>query len=212
MIATLANHRVKRKITFALVAWLAFATACDRPTDGARIPVYENPQIALVVLDVQKQVVAPSGRGMVAEAQIEPMLAALGKLVDGAKSNGVAVVFVRTDEYDELDPRLSTVGGPVFAKSRRDAFSNAELEQFFRTRSIDHLVLAGASVDGSIAFTSAGARNRGYKVQVVADAVGSSSDARRDRAVRQLRQEGVEIVDTDRVLSEWQRRKQYLSR
>jgi nicotinamidase-related amidase len=196
---------VKRKIALPLVAWLAVAAACDRPTDGARIPIYENPQIALVVL-------APSGRGMVAEAEIEPMLAAVGKLVDGAKSNGVAVVFVRTDEHGELDPRLSTGGGPVFVKSRRDAFSNPELDEFFRTRSVDHLVLAGASVDESIEFTSAGARNRGYKVQVVADAIGASSDARREHAVRELGRDGAEIMDTDRVLAEWQRRKLYLSR
>jgi nicotinamidase-related amidase len=202
---------VKRKVTLALVTWLAVATACDRPTDGVRIPVYENPQVALVVLDVQKDVLA-DGRGMVAAAQIEPLLAAVGKLVDGTKSNGVAVVFVRTDGRGEFDPRLPTGGGPVFAKHRRDAFSNPDLEEFFRTRSIDHLVLAGASADGSIAFTSAGARNRGYKVQVVADAIGASSDARRDHAVRQLGQAGVEIVDTDGVLAEWRRRKLYLSR
>jgi nicotinamidase-related amidase len=195
---------VKRKITLALVTWLAVATACDRPTDGVRIPVYENPQVALVVLDVQKDVLA-DGRGMVAAAQIEPLLAAVGKLVDGTKSNGVAVVFVRTDGRGEFDPRLPTGGGPVFAKHRRDAFSNPELEEFFRTRSIDHLVLAGASADGSIAFTSAG-------VQVVADAIGASSDARREHAVRQLGQAGVEIVDTDGVLAEWRRRKLYLSR
>ena len=203
---------MNRKLLVALFAIFALAAGCERPTDGAHIPVYEQPQIALVLLDLQKGVLGPSGRGMVAESEIEPMLAAVGKLVAGAKSNGVAIVFVRTEAHGDLDSRLSTDGGPMFAKTRRDAFSNPELEEFFHTRSIDHLVLAGASVDGSVAFTSAGARNRGYKVQVVADAIGAATDARREHALRQLQQEGVEIIDTERVLAEWQRRKRYLSR
>ena len=203
---------MKRKLLVAIVAWLGLAAGCDRPTDGAHIPVYEQPQIALVVLDLQKGVLGPSGGGIVAEAQIEPLLAAVRKLVDSAKSDGVAIVFVRTEAAGDLDPRLSTGSGPVFGKTRRDAFSNPELEDFFRARSIDHLVLAGASVEGSVAFTSAGARNRGYKVEVVADAIGAATDARRERAVRQLQRDGVEIIDTERVLAEWQRRKLYLSR
>jgi nicotinamidase-related amidase len=195
-----------------LCCGLALGAGCDRPTSGARIPVYEHPQIALVVLDLQHEVLRSGGSGMVAEREVEPMLAAVARLVTGARAGGVAVVFVRTEPHGDLDPRLAIGSEPVFVKQRRDAFSSREVEEFLRARSVDHLVLAGALADESVSFTSAGARNRGYKVQVVADAIGAASDARRERAVDRLREAGVEIIDTERVLAEWDRRKHDLGR
>ena len=71
-------------------------------------------------------------------------------------------------------------------------------------------MLAGVLADASIYYTAEGAMNRGYKVKVVGDAVAAGSDARRDHALEALRREGAELIDSERVLAEWVRRKKYL--
>jgi hypothetical protein len=48
-------------------------------------------------------------------------------------------------------------------------------------------------------------------VKVVRDAVASISDARRDHALDALQREGAELIDSERELSEWVRRKKHLA-
>jgi nicotinamidase-related amidase len=163
--------------------------------------VYDHPQVGLVVIDAQRDFL-PAGA--------EPMLAAANQLIQGAPGLGVAVVYVRTEPGAPLDPRLGGLRKPVFSKHRSDAFSNPELDAYFRGHEIDHLVLAGARVDSSVYYTALGAMNRGYNVKVVSDAVAASSAARRDRALDSLHQRGAEIIATERMLAEWTRRMKYL--
>jgi nicotinamidase-related amidase len=136
------------------------------------------------------------------------MLAAANRLVENARSLGVELVYVHSG--GELDPRLQHPSGPVFRKDRADAFSNPELDKFLQSRAVDHLLLAGAFAERSLYYTAEGAMNRGYKVEVVRDAVAAGSDARRDHALGALERQGVELIDSERVLAEWVRRKKYL--
>jgi maleamate amidohydrolase len=220
---------VELKRVGALLGLLVLA-ACDGPTSGARIPIYDQPQIALLVLDLQRDFVETGGLLPVAAEQVAPMLATTNRLVANAAELGVDVVYVRNEFpknawignwlrrgaaiEDEpgaaLDPRLDRVNERVFTKQRGDAFSNANLDAFLRTRGIDHLVLAGVFADRCVLYTAQGAMNRGYKVQVVQDAVAAESEARRDGALASLRDRGVELIAGERVEAEWKRRKQYL--
>jgi nicotinamidase-related amidase len=190
---------VKLKLCLSLLA--AALTACDRATSGPRIGVYDHPQVGLVVVDAQPDFLP---------AAAEPMLAAANQLIQGAPGLGVAVVYVRSEPGAPLDPRLGGTRQPVFFKRRSDAFSNPDLDEYFRGHEIDHLVLAGARVDSSVYYTALGAMNRGYKVKVVSDAVATSSAARRDGALDALQQRGVEIIATERMLAEWARKLKYL--
>jgi len=221
---------VELKLCFvALVA--LFAGACDRATTGSRIPVYDRPQVALVVIDAQRDFLESSGHLPSEASQVEPMLAAVNRLIEGTPGVGVEVVYVRsTFSRDarlanwlrngaavegspgaDFDARLAGSREPVFAKRRSDAFSNADLDRYFRSRGIDHLVLAGARADSSVYFTALGAMNRGYKVKVVTDAVAAQSDRRRDAALDGLVRRGAEIANSEITLREWLRRKRYLA-
>lgn len=189
------------KLKLCLGVLAAALAACDRATSGPRIGVYDHPQVGLVVIDAQRDFL---------QAGAEPMLSAANQLIRGAPGLGVAVVYVRSEPGAPLDPRLGGTREPVFSKHRSDAFSNPELDAFFRRHEIDHLVLAGARVDSSVYYTALGAMNRGYKVKVVSDALASSSAARRDGTLDALHQRGVEIIATERMLAEWERRMKYL--
>jgi len=205
---------VKLKLHWALCVGVLLCVACDRATTGARIPVYDQPQLALVVIDAQQGFLDAGGRLSIARSQVDGLIAATNRLVGGAPSLGVNIAFVTSESPPggAIDGRIAQGASPVFAKSRADAFSNPELDRFLRSRSIDHLVLAGVFADRCVYYTAVGAMNRGYKVQVVADAIGAASDERREHAIRGLRQEGAEIIDSERVLAEWTRRRRYLSR
>jgi len=221
---------VKLKLCLAGALALFVCGGCERPTTGARIPVYDRPQLALLVLDFQKDFLEPGGRLPIAADQVERMLATTNRLVSNAGPLGVDVVYVsnvfsksavlgnwlrhgaaiENEPGAAIDPRLTRVNDRVFAKHRADAFSNTDLDAFLRARAIDHLVLTGVFADACVFYTAQGAMNRGYKVQVVGDAVGAASEASRERALDALRRQGVEIIESERVLAEWARRKRYL--
>jgi maleamate amidohydrolase len=203
---------------------------CERATIGEPIPTYDRPQVALLVIDLQKDFLERRGRLPVAEAQVTPLLSATNRLVEKAGPLGVEVVYVENhfrrgdvlgnwlrhgaavedDAGAAPDPRVRRVDGHRFAKAQGDAFSNPDLDAYLRSRSIDHLVLAGVFADACIRLTAEGAMNRGYKVNVVSDAVAAATDGRRDRALEALRREGAELTDSEQLLAEWVRREKYL--
>ena len=190
---------MKLKLSAAVLSGLLVCGGCERPTSGARIPVYDRPQIALVVIG-----------GRVQSSDDDPLLAATNRLIDGARGLGVELVYVRAQANADPDPRRQTINGPVFPAMHGDAFSNADLDRFFRSRAVDHLVLIGIVADPSIELTGRGALNRGYKVMVVGDAISAASEAHRERALASLRRAGAEITRSETVLAEWTRRKRYL--
>jgi len=189
--------KLKLCVAAALVplAW----GGCERPTTGARIPVYDRPQIALVVVGGR----SPSNGD-------NPVIAATNRLIEGTRRLGVELVYVRAQANADPDPRLQTIDDQVFPATRGDAFSNPDLDRFFRSRAVDHLVLVGIVADPSIELTGRGALNRGYKVMVADDAVSSASDAQREGALESLRRAGAEITRSETVLAEWTRRQRYL--
>lgn len=192
---------MKLKLCVGVLA-LVLAGGCDHETSGPRIGVYDNPQVGLVVVDAQRDFLGDEAGGLIA---------AVDSLIEGAPGLGVGVVYVRSEPGGELDPRLGGKHEPVFVKRRSDAFSNPDLDAYFRAHEIDHLVLVGARADASIYYTALGATNRGYKAAVVGDAVAAATAPGRDALLEALRRRGVEIISGERVLAEWARRKKYLS-
>lgn len=189
---------MKLKPRVVLLPLLVFLLAgCERATSGARLPVYDRPQIALVLVGVEK------------DALDEALITAANALAAGAKSLGVEVAYVHRTGV-EIDPRLEPASEHVFTTDRADSFASDDFDAFLRSRAIDHLVLAGASAERALYYTAQGARNRGYKVQIVGDLVASASDAKRERTLESLRAGGAEISTREQVTADWTRRKRYL--
>jgi nicotinamidase/pyrazinamidase len=169
---------------------------------------------ALLVLDLQVDFVDPAGRLPIARDQISPVLAAANQAIAAAKSGHLAVAYIG-NEYgvwdipgnwfrrgaamknslgSALGPLVTRIAGaPYFAKHRGDAFSNDALEPFLVSNDIGRVVLAGVYADACIYCTARSAINRGYRVTVLADAVGAASDEDRRAALRSLSRLGVEV-------------------
>ena len=132
----------------------------------------ERPHTALLVIDVQ--------RGVVAEAhRRDEVVANIGTLVDRAREEGVPVVWVqhsdvgleRGSEAWRYVPELTRRDSePLVHKSYGDSFEDTGLEDVLAGAGIGHLVVAGAETDACIRSTIHGAFVRGYDVTLVADA------------------------------------------
>jgi nicotinamidase-related amidase len=132
----------------------------------------ERPNTALLVIDVQKGVVAQAH-------ERDAVVATIGTLVDRARAEGVPVVWVQhSDEHlprgsdaweyvPELSPQEPE---PLVHKSFGDAFEDTDLEDVLATGGVGRLVVAGAQTDACIRCTIHGAFARGYDVTLVGDA------------------------------------------
>ncbi len=131
-----------------------------------------RPRTALVVIDVQNDVVAE------AHAR-DAVVGRIRSLVDRAREEQVPVVWVQhSDEglehgsdgwriVPELSPEPSE---PVVEKSYGDSFEDTRLEDVLAGLEVGRLVVAGAQTDACIRSTLHGALVRGYDATLVSDA------------------------------------------
>jgi nicotinamidase-related amidase len=132
----------------------------------------DRPHTALMVIDVQKGVVAQAH-------QRDAVVATINTLVDKARSEGVPIVWVQhSDEYlvkggddwEFVPELLREPSEPLIHKVFGDSFEGTELEDVLRVAGVGRLIVTGAESDACIRSTIHGAFTRGYDVTLVADA------------------------------------------
>lgn len=132
----------------------------------------ERPNNALLVIDVQNQVMADAHNR-------DGVIANIALLVDKARAENVPVVWVQhsSDELPEGSegwryvPELTQgESEPVVHKQFGDAFDDTDLEAVLAERKVGHLIVAGAQTDECIRSTLHGAIVRGYDATLVGDA------------------------------------------
>ena len=175
---------------------------------------------ALLVLDLQRDFLEGDGRMPIAAQQVTPLLAVANALIDAAASEGAPVVYVlnafpRSQHVlnffrhgaavagtpgAEINPRVRRAPeAATFSKERSDAFSNADLDVFFRKAGVRHLVIVGVFAPACVRATARGALRKGYRVTVVSDGVGAASDAARDRALSRIAAGGAAIAKAESI-------------
>jgi nicotinamidase-related amidase len=131
-----------------------------------------RPNTALMVIDVQKGVVADAH-------QRDVVVANIGTLVDNAREGGVPVVWVQHNDEGlergsdawEYVPELTRLQSESLVhKSFGDAFEDTDLEEVLAKAGVGRLVVTGAETDACIRCTIHGAFVRGYDVTLVGDA------------------------------------------
>ncbi|MGW3031331.1 cysteine hydrolase family protein [Streptomyces sp. NPDC001178] len=132
----------------------------------------ERPHTALLVIDVQRDVVASAH-------ERDAVVANIAALVDKARAADVPVVWVqhsdphleKGSEGWEYVPELARQGAEALVhKNYGDSFEGTDLEQVLAAAGVGHLVVTGAETDACIRSTIHGAFVRGYDVTLVADA------------------------------------------
>jgi len=132
----------------------------------------DRPNTALLVIDVQKGVVAQAH-------ERDAVIANIASLVDRARGEEVPVVWVQhsaddmpqgSAEWAYVDELVPANGEPLVHKRYGDSFEDTDLETVLSGLGVGRLVVAGAQTDACIRSTLHGAITRGYDATLVADA------------------------------------------
>lgn len=169
---------------------------------------------ALLLIDFQRDFLRSDGRMPIARDQIEKVITAANHAVAAARADGDTIIaigneFLPTDRLMNFfrrnaaitgstgaawDQRVDRDGAAYFPKWRSDAFCNPALETLLKVRDINQVVLTGLYATACVTATAKSALARGYRVDILGDAVADSSDRARKRALDRLASHGANIV------------------
>jgi nicotinamidase-related amidase len=131
-----------------------------------------RPNTALLVIDMQRNVVVNAH-------EVDAVVANINTLVDKARAESVAVVWVQHSDSDMpegsagwefVDELVRNDDEPLVHKSFGDSFEDTNLESLLAERDVGRVVVTGAQTDACIRSTLHGALVRGYDATLVADA------------------------------------------
>ena len=159
-----------------------------QPTEGEAIPDYGQPQAALLVLDIQLDFTGPEG--WFSEEQSSRLVTNTNRAIGQAGTLGMPVIYVQNVIDNPLmrflsgginapgapgtafDPRvIQAPGATVFSKGQSDAFSNRLLEEYLQSQQVNTIYLCGLDGAACVFATARAAKNRGYRVLMLQDAI-----------------------------------------
>lgn len=132
----------------------------------------DRPNTALVVVDMQRDVVAKA-------YDVDRVVANINVLVEKARAENVPVIWVQHADDDlpagsdgwQYVPELARGDDePLVHKRYGDSFEETDLESLLAERQVGRLVVTGAQTDACIRSTLHGALVRGYDATLVGDA------------------------------------------
>lgn len=153
-------------------------------------------ETTLLIIDFQVRLVPAIDGGLAAIANAR-------KLVDAAALFGVPALFTEQNPkgLGPTVPELAPDDSRVFRKTTFDAG---------RTPGFDHrlgednaVIVAGCEAHVCVLQTALGMVEKGRRVFVVSDAVGSRRAENKEAGLRRMERNGVEIVTTEMVVFEW---------
>jgi nicotinamidase-related amidase len=150
----------------------------------------------LVLVDFQERLM-PAIHNAEAMMNQATTLAKLAELMD------VPIVGTEQtpDKLGASDDRIYQHCQQTLNKNTFDACEGGLLSTLEDHRT--HVVMAGCEAHICVLQTAMGLLDAGYRVWVVADAVGSRQPENRELALQRLRQQGADIVSTEMVAFEW---------
>jgi len=152
----------------------------------------------LLIIDLQEKLLQ-------AIADRQRIVARTLGLIQAAKI--LAIPFWTTEQYPKgLGPTTEPIAacvGDRLAKTSFHCATAGPLIDGLRQRDVKHVTLAGIEAHVCVAQTALELMDRGYRVQIAADAVGSRRDLDRDLALRRLELAGAVVSSTDAVIFEW---------
>ncbi len=188
-------------------------------SDGDAISHYDKPRTALLVIDVQRNLTAKDGTWILNLGQTDDMIGKINQLIDMSTMNDIEVIYItnevskfspvnhftnrsmeRNSPGAKMDERIRIVNINHFVKSRMDAFTNREFENFLIEQRINHVVVTGIIAEDCVEKTIRGALNRNYQVTVITDGIATTSDERRDQKIKDFQNLGVEALTTEELL------------
>lgn len=196
----------------------------SQPTSGNKINQYKNPQPALFVIDIQEDYTGTTAKAPFPYKDADRLIATVNKLTEAASRKNIMTVYIR-QELDgfmgrllsnlfaggtaikgnpgtAIDRRVSIISGYIFPKPKSDAFSNPQLGELLIAHQVNELFLVGLDADGCVHVTARGALNRGYKVNIITDAIVLQAEEKWEELLKKYQQEGITLRLSQEFLNE----------
>ena len=160
------------------------------------MPILDVRTSTLLVIDMQARLMPAIDESAVAIANAR-------RLVEAAALLGAPALFTEQNPrgLGATVPDLKADGARTFVKM---AFDAGRAPGFYDGLAEGHaVVMAGAEAHVCVLQTALGLVEKGRRVFVVRDAVGSRRPESKDAALRRMEANGVEIVTTEMVVFEW---------
>lgn len=197
-------------------------------TQGVQITEYKNPQKALLVIDVQEDSTGRTALPLSPYKGKAEYIARLNKIIEAASRKKIIIVYIK-QEFEslwgktlswtvfggsdiegspgtEVDKRVVILSNHKFTKPWADSFYNPELDKFLTEQRINELYLTGLDPEVCVYATARGALNRGYKVNIVTDALLSWRDSicfwtknNNESIFEKYRKDGINLVSSKEI-------------
>ena len=132
----------------------------------------DRPNTALLIVDVQRDVVAGAH-------ERDAVIANINTVLRKARDAAVPVIWIQhtgdglvegTDGWQYVDELQRADGEPLVHKHYGDSFEETDLESLLADEKVGRLLVTGAQTDACVRSTLHGALVRGYDAILVADA------------------------------------------
>ncbi|WP_433750615.1 cysteine hydrolase family protein [Falsibacillus pallidus] len=177
---------------------------------------------ALLILDIQKDFVLPSGRFPIAEHQMEPIISRINEVSELFHLSNLPVIYV-ANEFErtqiignffrngaslrgsygaELDDRLKRVNDSYFSKKQGNALTNPVLTHYLHNNKVNHLFIMGVFAEGCIKATALGSIKKGFRTTVIMDGVGGGTDKKVEKSFSLMAKKGISLLESQSVMNQ----------
>jgi nicotinamidase-related amidase len=201
-----------KNLVFVLLSFFAFS--CCSLDETIKISHYDNPQKALLVIDMQIDYIDENGKFPIEKSQINSLIKTVDNIIDDFHGNNYQIIYIRRlfckndignlfrnfaaiegTAGAEIDPRINIVSNAIFDKYTPSAFSNKRFENFLIRNQINELYVCGVMADECVYETALSAFNSGYIVNYYTNAVGASSIKNIESAIEKLKSRGIKTIE-----------------
>ncbi len=109
------------------------------------------------------------------------------------------ISFAADDSTDLPRDLIRKYGQVIFHKRSTDPFKEPRIERLLSEIQASEFILIGASAEGAVMATALGLLQRGKKVSVVTDAVGSHNKREAKLAFRKMKAKGAQLIEAKKV-------------
>lgn len=205
-------------IVVVIVNFLVFQKMATVVSEGQPIGHYENPQAALLVIDIQEATTGAVSDNTYYQDKSAVLIQRVNLLAEIFHKSGKPVIYVRSVINNPLlnllnssyargslgaqfDKRLQYTSGIEVIKKRSDSFINTNLDSILHSHQVNEIYITGLDAAHCVKATTQAALNRNYRVCIVKEAVLAKSDVLKDSMLVVYKNQGVQVVSIDSLVN-----------
>ena len=207
--------RLLLAIVFFIVVLAAnlalFNLTAGKITEGVPIENPDPESVALMVIDVQEGTTGVKSITESYQEQSEAFIGHVNQAIEEAIDKGYMLIYINSEvvnpllnilnntmakgsEGAMLDRRVLLRPGHIITKRKNDPFTNPELDRLLTENHVGKLILTGLDASHCVKSTVLAARNRGYQISVIEEAVIAVTEEQKKEAFDEYGKLGVTIL------------------